>query len=159
MSKEIKEKLSEFMSNKIKDGTFKPKLKSIKCLYKFKNKKIRCDSKVEYSCLNYFEKNFVVLNIERCNFLINFVIDGITKKYNPDFKITTTQGIYIVECKTIISNKDLQRKWDYYYKTIIPKKESLEKYCEENDYISFQYNKSMNEKFYNNCKPTTCVSL
>jgi len=153
MSKEIKEKLSEFMSNKIKDGTFKPKLKSIKCLYKFKNKKIRCDSKVEYSCLNYFENNFDVINIERCDFLLNFDYSGVTKKYNPDFKITTIDNIYIVECKTILSSKELVRKWSYYYDTIEYKKASLYDYCKNNGFLDFNYNKSLNYKFYKNCKP------
>ena len=153
VSNETKSKQSLIMSNKIKDGIFKPELKSIKCLYKFKDKKIRCDSKVEYSCLNYFETNFNVIDIERCDFLIDFDYDGVNKKYNPDFKITTYKGVYIVECKTILSSKELVRKWAYYYDTIEYKKKALDKYCEENNFLSFNYNKSLNNKFYNSCKP------
>ena len=153
MSVESKENLSKLMSDKIKNGTFKPKLKSIKCLYKFKDKEIKCDSKVEYSCLNYFETNFSVIDIERCNFLIDFDYNGINKKYNPDFKITTNKGVYVVECKTILSSKELIRKWAYYYDTIEYKKKALDKYCEENNFLSFNYNKSLNNKFYNSCKP------
>ena len=145
--------MSKIVSDKIKNGIFKPQLTSIKCLYEFKNKKIRCDSKVEYSCLNYFENNFDVLDIERCDFLIDFDYDGIIKKYNPDFKITTINDVYIVECKTILSSKELVRKWSYYYDTIEGKKIALDKYCDENNFLSFNYNKSMNNKFYNNCKP------
>jgi len=149
LSKETKQKLSKIMSDKIKNGDFKPKLTSIKCEYVYKKKKIRCDSKVEYSCLDYFEKNFDIINIERCNFLIEFEFNGTKRNYNPDFKITTTEGIYIVECKTIISNKKLQRKWSYYYDTIPYKKECLIEYCKENDYKYFFYDKSLNITFYN----------
>ena len=152
VSTETRSKQSEIMSNKIKNGTFKPKLKSIKCEYNFKNEKIRCDSKVEYSCLNYFEKNYDVIDIKRCDFLIDFEYKGVNRKYNPDFKIITKNDIFIVECKTILSNKDLQRKWEYYYDTIEYKKLALDKYCKDNNFISFNYNKSMNVKFYNNCK-------
>jgi len=152
-SDDVKSKLSEIMSNKIKNGTFKPQLKSIKCFYNFKSDIIRCDSKVEYSCLDYFEKNFDVLDIKRCDFLIDYINNNGDKKYNPDFLITTKNGIYVVECKGIISNKNLQRKWSYYYDSIPYKKEALDKYCKENGFISFNYNKSMNSKFYNKCKP------
>ena len=153
MTKEAKEYLSNVMSTKIKNGDFKPKLKSIKCFYEYKNKYIKCDSKVEYSCLDYFEKNYKILDIERCDFLIDFNYGGINKKYNPDFKIITANEIFIVECKTILSNKKLQRKWKYYYDTIELKKEALQKYCDDNNYIAFNYNKSMNRNFYNKCKP------
>jgi len=100
-------------------------LKSIKCEYIFNNKKIRCDSKIEYSCLNYFEKNYDVLDIDRCDFLIDFEYDEVNRKYNPDFKIITTNDVYIVECKIILSNKELRRKWNYYYETINSKKEII----------------------------------
>ena len=153
MTDKIKERLSEITSNRIKNGAFKPKLTSIKCLYEFNDKKIRCDSKVEYSCLNYFENNFEVLDIERCDFLIDFDYKGINKKYNPDFKIITKNSTYIVECKTILSSKELVRKWSYYYDTIEDKKLALDKYCKDNNFISFNYNKSMNNKFYNICSP------
>lgn len=152
VSDDTKSKLSEIMSNKIKDGSFKPKLKSIKCYYSFKNKKIRCDSKVEYSCLDYFEKNYSVIDIERCDFLLDFEFNNVVRKYNPDFKITTDENIYIIECKTILSNKELVRKWKYYYDTIELKKNSLEKYCSDMGYLAFNYNKDLNLKFYNNLK-------
>jgi hypothetical protein len=152
VSDEMKSKLSEIMSNKIKDGLFKPKLKSIKCNYPFKDKKIRCDSKVEYSCLDYFEKNYTVIDIERCNFLIDFEFNNVLRKYNPDFKITTENVIYIVECKTILSNKELVRKWKYYYDTIEQKKDSLQKYCNNMGYIAFNYDKKLNDNFYKKLK-------
>lgn len=152
VSDDTKSKLSEIMSNKIKDGSFKPKLKSIKCYYHFKDKKIRCDSKVEYSCLDYFEKNYSVIDIERCDFLLDFEFNNVLRKYNPDFRITTDNNIYIVECKTILSNKELVRKWKYYYDTIEQKKDCLQKYCDDMGYISFNYNKKLNEKYYKKLK-------
>jgi len=152
VSDDTKSKLSEIMSNKIKDGSFKPKLKSIKCYYPFKDKKIRCDSKVEYSCLDYFEKNYSVIDIERCDFLIDFEYDGVLRKYNPDFKITTEKDIYIIECKTILSNNELVRKWKYYYDTIQQKRISLQCYCDKMGYIAFNYDKKLNVKFYNKLK-------
>ena len=152
VSNETRSKQSIIMSNKIKNGTFKPELKSIKCEYIFKNKKIRCDSKVEYSCLNYFEREYKVIDIDRCDFLIDFEYNNVNRKYNPDFRITTEEGVYIVECKTILSNKELKRKWDYYYDTIEFKKEALNRYCKENNFIPFNYDKSLNSKYYRELK-------
>lgn len=51
---------------------------------------------------------------------------------------------------------ELQRKWDYYYKTIIPKQEFLKKYCEKYKFIPFNYTKKMNNKYYDECKPKLC---
>jgi hypothetical protein len=153
VTSEIKEKLSKIMTEKILKGNFKPKLNSIRCLYKFRNLEIKCDSKVEYSCLNYFETNFDVKNIERVNFSLKFEFDNVIRNYIPDFKIELSNGdIYIIECKTILSNNNLKRKWKYYYDTIEIKKETLKKFCKEKGYKDFFYTKKLNLKYYNNLK-------
>ena len=137
-----------------------PSLKSIRCEYLYKDKLIKCDSKVEYSCLDYFENEFNVMDIDRCNFSLPFEFENRERRYIPDFKIKTTNGeIYIVECKTIISNNDLQRKWKYYYDTIDIKRETLINYCDKNGYTPFFYNKELNRKFYDNCNPTGIPSV
>lgn len=153
-SVEMREKLSKIFTEKIKRGEFRSYLKSIKCSYEFKDTSIKCDSKVEYSCLNFFETNYKVISIKRADIVLTYKHDGINKSYLPDFIIDTTEGKFIVECKAEIGkNANVSRKWGYYYDTIEPKKEALKKYCNENNFISFFYNKGMNSKFYYSCKP------
>lgn len=135
---------------RIGSDTNTDRLKSIHCNYFFYNKIIRCDSKAEYSCLNYIETNYDVADIERCTLILEYELEGNIRRYNPDFEITLKNGKkLIVECKTPLSNKDLKRKWKIYYSSIEPKKKVLEKYCLENECDILFYNKDMNSKFYN----------
>jgi hypothetical protein len=132
--------------------------RAIQCKYSFKDKIIRCDSKTEYSCLNYFENNFNVLDIKRCNFTIPYIINGKNRKYLPDFIIETEDNIYIIECKAffkITEEIKNSKSWSMYYDSIIPKKEVLEKYCLENNYKSFFYTRDLNRKYYDNLKFAT----
>lgn len=111
--------------------------------------KIRCDSKVEYCCLDYFEKQYKVKSIRRADIIIKFFHDGIEKSYLPDFIIETECGTYLVECKAEIGkNANVSRKWGYYYDTIEEKKKALEKYCEMNNMKSFFFTKSLHSSFY-----------
>lgn len=131
----------------IKNG--KTNFKSIKCEYKFNDLIIKCDSKIEYACLNYFENNFEVLNIKRASEAIDYTFDGKNKLYLPDFEIITKEFTYIVECKSNIGSKSLNKKWHFYNETAKIKKESLEKWCADNGYKSFWFTKNLNNKYYN----------
>lgn len=126
------------------------RLKSIVCKYKFNDSMIRCDSKAEYSSLNYIETHYDVLDISRSKLILEYELDGYIRRYNPDFDVKLSGGkILIVECKTPLSSKDLQRKWKIYYKSIEPKKLALEKYCNDNNCECLFFNKDMHNKYYN----------
>lgn len=150
ISDDTREKLSKARIKSIKEG--KTNFNSIKCDYNFKNKIIKCDSKIEYSCLDYFEKNYKVLSIERNTITIPYIMNGNKKLFLPDFKITTTDGIYLVEAKGDIIGDTLNKKWHFYKESSLLKKEALKKYCEENNIKFFWYTKNMNKKFYYSLK-------
>lgn len=149
-SDERRQKSSLLMIDRIVNG--KVKLTSKRCFYVFKGNTIRCDSKVEYSCLNYFEKEFDVQEISRCSFSIKYDYKGKEKNYIPDFVIKTNDRVFIVECKQFfwderIKNK-AQGKWKFYYESFKYKKKALEKFCQQNNYTSFFYFVDMNKEFY-----------
>ena len=146
---ETKRKQSESRIRSILRGISNSRGK--KMTYEFKGCNIICDSKVEYSCLNWFEKNHSVVSIKRCDFSIPYKdMDGIERRYIPDFRIETENGIFITECKTTLStiNNYLNTKWRDYIGLSEVKKIVLENYCKEKGYISFWYTKNMNRKFY-----------
>lgn len=134
----------------IKEG--KTNFKSIKCSYNFNDKIIKCDSKIEYACLDYFQLNFNVINIERADCIIPYSYNNKKKNYLPDFKITTSDSIYIVECKSNISSKKLNKKWHFYNETARIKKTALEEWCAKNGFKHFWFKKEMHYKFYNKLK-------
>lgn len=111
----------------------------IKCLYNFNNKNIKCDSKLEHNCLTYFEKNYKVLDISRANIEIPYHYNNESHIFLPDFKITTIDGIYIVECKSEKIGTYLQKKWIGYIETAKIKKEKLKEFCENNNFIFFWF--------------------
>ena len=123
----------------------------IKMIYKFNEKEIKCDSKIEYSCLNYFEK-LGATEIERCDFYIEYLDGDKIRRYNPDFKIKMNSEIYIIEAKGYMCIKIVNEKWRNYNELSVLKKIALEKYCNENNYISFWFTKDMNIKYYNSIK-------
>ena len=130
--------------------------RSIHCNYEFNGKKIRCDSKVEYAGLDYFVKTYNVLSIDRCDFSIKYQLNNKIRRYLPDFKIVTTDYIYIIECKCFfkLTAKMLKSKsWNMYYSTIKVKQKSLDEYCKINNYKSFFFTKDLHLKFYNTCNP------
>lgn len=135
------------------------RLKSIVCEYSFQKKIITCASKAEYSCLNYIEEHYDVLDMDRCPLVLEYELDGKTRRYSPDFTVILKDGkTMIVECKTPLSNKDLQRKWDIYYRSIPMKQEALEKYCDVNGHLFLWYHKDMNLKFYNSISKKTLIN-
>lgn len=122
---------------------------SIKCKYSFNEKIINCDSKLEYSCLDFFEKTYTVLDIDRAQTAIPYVFEGKKRLFLPDFQITTTDGIFIVECKSATIGKSLNEKWRLYKETAAEKQKVLFEWCATNGYTAFWYEKKLNNKFYN----------
>ena len=130
--------------------------KSKRCYFEFKSKHIRCDSKVEYSCLDFFVNVMGAISIERCDFSLNYIYENKNKKYLPDFKIITHDATYIIECKCFFKiTKDVEnsKSWSLYYGTIKPKQECLKKYCATNGFVEFFFTKDLHRKFYDTCVP------
>lgn len=113
--------------------------KSIRCFYPFQNEKIRCDSKLEYACLDWFERNYEVLAIRRCEFVIRYEFEGLERRYLPDFTIDTTTGTFIVEAKDISRMESLNKKWRRYNQMSPLKKEALLTFTEDNGFKAFWF--------------------
>lgn len=131
----------------IKEG--KTNFASIKCDYIFNGKPIHCDSKLEYSGLNYFETHYQVIDIDRASVAIPYTFEGKERLYLPDFQITTIDTIFIVECKSDIIGDTLNERWRQYKETAAVKKRVLFEWCAANGYTAFWYEKRLNSKFYN----------
>ncbi len=134
----------------IKSG--KTNFNSIKCVFDFNGKKIRCDSKIEYSGLDYFVKNYNVKEIDRCDFSIEYYYNSGKHRFLPDFKIITDTRTYIVECKSFVSSKVHNEKWHFYNETQEFKKAALIEYCKKNNYEPFWFTKNMNGRHYASLK-------
>lgn len=139
---------SNKMINRVIEGLVKSK--GIKCVYVFNNKKIKCDSKIEYTCLNYFESNYNVKSIKRCEVVLEYKYQTKLKKYVPDFVIETDTKTFIVECKNFIKNKALNQTWNMYNEKAILKKKCLEDFCINSQYTCFWFTKEFNIKYYRN---------
>lgn len=122
--------------------------KSIKCKYLFKNKEIKCDSKLEYVCLYFFNQNYDLLDINRSQIVLQYSLDNKIYNYFPDFEIILTDGTkYLVECKGVVGKK-LSVKWNNYNLKSIEKQKALERWCNENGYIPFWFEQKKYEKIY-----------
>ena len=139
--------INEILSGKRDTSSFG---KSIKSNYVFNNKTIRCDSKLEHSCLSYLEEHYNVLDIERCNFSIAYTdFEGNERKYIPDFYVVTDTDIFIVECKYEKVNYILNEKWKHYVENSEIKKRVLAKYCDTNSFKMMWYTNITNKKYKN----------
>lgn len=155
-----KKKMSISMILAHQEGRMSGTKRSIRCLYNFNAQDIRCDSKVEYSCLDYFIENYKVEEIKRCDFFIEYKYKNKIKRYLPDFIITTDINTFIVECKSLFKITDdviNSKSWSLYYGTIEPKKMALKNYCQENKFIDFFFTKDLHKKFYNTCNPKRII--
>ena len=142
---EKREKLSQLRIEALKRGIVNGKSK--KYVYFFKGDSIRCDSKIEYACCNYFD-NLGADNIKRCDFHIEYKINDVVHRFLPDFIVSLKEKIYIVEAKSYVSLKTLNEKWRKYNELSLLKKKILEEFCEKNGYESFWFTKDLNIKFY-----------
>ncbi len=148
------ENLSKSLILAHQQGRMKGTRKSIRCYYSFKDSLIRCDSKVEYTCLDYFCKTYDVEEIKRCDFFIEYEFKSKIKRYLPDFVIKTKEDTYIVECKSFFKITDdviNSKSWSMYYDTIEPKKKVLKEFCQNNNYKDFFFTKKLHRYFYDNC--------
>ena len=147
ISDETRSKLSLARITSMQNGNINGSGK--KSIYIFNNKKIKCDSKIENSCLNYFEK-LGATSIERCEYIIKYLDGNITRNFLPDFKIILNNKIYIVEAKSYISVNSINEKWRNYNKLSELKKLALISFCKTNNYEFFWFTKDLNIKHYNN---------
>lgn len=145
------EKLSIARTKAILAG--KTNFNSIKCNYKFGDQLIRCDSKIEYACLNYFETVFEATDIKRCEESIIFYDNGRKRRFLPDFIINTKDDCFIVECKSFLSVKKLNDKWRKYNELSLIKKQVLNDYALETGRKPFWFTKDLHLQYYNNSKP------
>jgi len=142
--------VSTKIKNRINNGTLFSK--AIKCEYMFNDKKIRCDSKLEYVCLTYFQSTYDVLDMKRADMVIAYIFDEKICHYYPDFEISLKDGTkYLIECKGVVGKK-LSDKWHDYNKKAVEKKKVLEKWCQENGYIPFWFDQQRHNKIYKNTK-------
>lgn len=145
---DVREKLSVARTKAIMSG--KTNFKSIKCDYEFKNSLIKCDSKIEYACLNYFETVYDAISMKRCNEFIEFEDNGQKRRFIPDFIIETNEDVFIVECKSFISIKSLNEKWRKYNELSLKKKEILVEYAISTNRKPFWFTKDLHLLYYKN---------
>ena len=141
------ENLSKKRIEAIKCG--KTNYNSIKCTYSFNGDNIQCDSKIEYVCLDYFEKNYEVLCIRRCDFAIKYKDNDRVRRFLPDFVIEIENKKFLIECKGCVASKILDERWRFYNRTSKLKKIALWEYCRDNNLEPFWFTKDMNIKLYN----------
>tara|TARA_R110001606_G_C15284381_1_gene640881 strand:- start:332 stop:1042 length:711 start_codon:yes stop_codon:yes gene_type:complete len=146
---ETREKLSKARIKAIKEG--KTNHRSIKCEYKYKDHLIECDSKIEYACLDYFEKKLNATFMQRCNEVIEYFDGGQKRRYLPDFLIQVGEVEYIVECKSY-AGKTLNAKWRRYNELAEIKKDVLKDYAQKTNRQSYWFTKDIHIKFYNELK-------
>lgn len=151
-----KKRFDAQMRNRINNGLLFSK--SIKCEYICDGKKIKCDSKLEYVCLTYFSQSYDVLDMKRSTLVLQYFLDDKIHHYYPDFEISLKDGrTFIIECKGVVGKK-LSDKWNDYNRKSIEKKKVLEKWCQENGYISFWFDQQRHNKIYKSTKIITPIS-
>ena len=145
-SDEKREKLSLKRTENIKNGVVNGAGK--KSEYTFNNEIIKCDSKIENSCINYFEK-LGASEIKRSSIVIVYQDHNNKKRrFLPDFEITMNDEKYLIEAKGFISVKTLDEKWREYNKISEIKKDVLIDYCSKNNMKPFWFTKNINRKYY-----------
>lgn len=135
----------------IKQG--KTNFKSIKCVFRFDDKDVRCDSKIEYSCLDYFIRKYEIIDVQRCDFSIEYFYKNKKHRFLPDFIIKTKDKEFIVEAKSFVSSKNLNDKWHFYNETSLIKKSALIDFCSKNNKEPFWFTKDLNIKQYRSFIP------
>ena len=116
----------------------------------FQDEEIRCDSLMEYACLDWCFKNFKPQKLSRSVLIIEYSYQNQIHQYIPDFDmISQDEKKYIVECKTLQVGKVLSKKWDNYLQKSPLKEMALRDYCEKNniEVIWFDANR-LHRSFY-----------
>lgn len=147
ISESEREARSITATKRIIDG--KTFLKSIKCTFSFNNEKIRCDSKLEYVCLDWFCRYFQVKNIQRVIQPIKYEMNGDKKRYVPDFVVETSTRTFMIECKTSTTKSvTMNEKWHNYIEQIPFKRHALIEFCVQNNFEPFWFTVNLHSEFY-----------
>jgi len=139
---------SRLAVQRVKDGRVHSHSHRVKFL--FQNEEIRCDSLMEYACLDWCVKNYQTQQLSRSSLVIEYVYSGKIHNYIPDFEMITQSGEkFIIECKTAQVGKVLSQKWDNYLQKSPLKENALRNFCQKNDIkmIWFDANKQ-HRSFY-----------
>lgn len=147
----VREKLSLARTKAIQEG--KTNFTSIKCYYPFSGEHIRCDSKIEYACLNYFETRHGATEIARCTESIVFDDEGVKRRFTPDFVIETPEGCYLIECKSSVPSKRLNAKWRRYNELAEKKRVLLDDFASQTGRKPFWFTKDIHLAYYRSVVP------
>lgn len=157
-SPKVREKMSIARSSAIQDGKNVSK-QAIRCVFTSSLGRIRCDSKLEYTCLDWFTRNYQITSITRCSHILRYQHGNVLRRYMPDFEIHTTKGIYLVECKMKVHYKDLDAKWGDYNAKAVLKKKALIEFAEEHGMIPLWFLPEMHRTFYQSLNREILKSL
>ena len=124
---EVLEKISKARISAIQKG--KTNHRTIRCTFLFRGHEIRCDSKLEYACLDWFESNHDVLGIRRCEEPILYWFEGMERRYLPDCIVETPETTFLVEVKDTSRMGSLNKKWWRYNEMQPPKKKALAEFA------------------------------
>lgn len=117
----------------------KDRYHSIRCAFKFQDQVIRCDSKLEFACLDWFVRRHAVNGIQRCTEAIPYDDEGRMRRYLPDFIVQTTEATFIVECKGDIYLQSTNPKWYRYRESVPMKKAALEAFASDRGYATLWF--------------------
>lgn len=119
--------------------------------FSFTNHIIQCDSVLEWTALTWFTTTKKVSSIQRSGLRLK-ISDPETdqvRTFIPDFKIITSEGTFIVECKSRQHPKrDGSTLWKNYQRLVPAKKNALQQYCIENDAHYFWFDELTDKSGY-----------
>ena len=150
---EVIRSMSDAAQKRLADGHINPF--GFHGIFVYGDIELRCDSAIEYACLEYMVTQKSVANIYRCNIKIPYEIDCKCKTYNPDFEaITSTGNKLLIECKSTsvkYTEDSTNEMWRNYSRMSAAKKIVLEKYCVENNCEMFWFTQETDIKLYRKC--------
>lgn len=135
----------------------KASAKAIRCLYPFAGGHLKCYSKLEYSCLEYFERKYSVIGMQRCEVVLRYEDGDIVRRYLPDFYIQTTEGDFIVECKSVMYDSSISAKWFRYREAAPLKEAALREYALAHQIQAFWYLPNTPDSNYHRIKTSELV--
>lgn len=125
-SPEHSEKMRKATLKRIERGDQYPR--GIKCKFDFCGESIRCDSKHEWICLNWLCSKYDIVNIARPLLWLEYELDNLKRKYNPDFHVVTTTGeSFLIEAK--MDQAASCSTFTKYVNEATVKKETLKNHC------------------------------
>lgn len=138
---------SRLAIDRLKKGLVRSR--SVRCVFDFHGVPIRCDSLMEYSCLDWCVKTLSATLIKRSELVLTYDDQGTVRRYIPDFEIINDEGTTYVECKALDMGSNLSQKWHKYLHTASLKKSALEQHCKStNTKMIWFVAHTMHGKFY-----------